>query len=95
MNVFIAIANNGQVTGTISAVILLTLTGYLLTITNVFTAAFEQQITKLILTLAVPALSFTSFMQPLNHQLLRDGNSMGIHPLHQSTSRHATILFLP
>lgn len=73
MNVFIAIANSGQVTGTISAVILLTLTGYLLTITNVFTAAFEQQITKLILTLAVPALSFTSFMQPLNHQLLREG----------------------
>lgn len=67
------IVNNNQITGTIASVILITLAGYLLTLTKVFTATFEQQITKLILTLSVPALSFASFMQPLNRQLLHEG----------------------
>ncbi|MCC6117810.1 AEC family transporter [Lactiplantibacillus plantarum] len=76
MNISTTIANilsNNQVTGTIASVILLTLIGYFLTVIKVFTTAFEQQLTKLILTLSVPALSFASFLQPLNHQLLHEG----------------------
>ena len=72
-NTITTIISNHQVTGTIAAVILITLAGYFLTLQKVFSKAFEEQITKLILTLSVPALSFISFMQPLNRQLLSEG----------------------
>lgn len=70
------VLHNAQVINTLSAVVLITLTGYFLTLSGIFNKEFEQQLTKLILVLAVPALSFISFMQPLNPKLLHEGISV-------------------
>lgn len=69
----LTVLHNNQVTGTVAAVIIITLAGYLLTLRGVYTAELEQQLTKLIMTSSVPALSFIAFMQPLNARLLREG----------------------
>ena len=72
-NSLLTVLHNPQVTSTIAAIILITLTGYFLTLKGIFTVELEQQLTKLILTLSVPALSFISFMQPLDSKLLHEG----------------------
>lgn len=72
-NSFLTVLHNNQITGTVAAVIIIILAGYFLTLQGIFTSELEHQLTKLILTLSVPALSFIAFLQPLDTHLLREG----------------------
>lgn len=60
------IMTDADVIGIISSVILITGLGYVLTAMHIFSSQFENEISRLVLVVSVPALSFVSFMQPMN-----------------------------
>lgn len=67
---------DAQVSGIIASVVLITGLGYVLTAGRVFSDRFEKEISRLVLVAAVPALSFNSFMQPLDIRALRQGMTL-------------------
>lgn len=72
----LSIIANPKVVGIISSVILITGLGYILTARHIFSAKFESEISRLVLVAAVPALSFNSFMQPLDADALQQGMTL-------------------
>ena len=64
---------NAKVIGIIASVVLITGLGYVLTSRHVFSARFADELSQLVLVIAVPALAFNSFMQPLAAGTLKQG----------------------
>lgn len=67
------IMTDADVIGIISSVILITGLGYVLTAMHIFSSQFENEISRLVLVVSVPALSFVSFMQPMNPKEIQQG----------------------
>ncbi len=76
MDIFREILTNNAIVGAISSSILIILLGFILTKKEIFKAALGKDLSMVILTVGLPALSFNAFMQDINHETLRQGMLM-------------------
>lgn len=76
MNVMQAIektVTNAGIISSITSTIFIILLGFFLRKKNIFTDKFGKMLSKVVLTVAIPALALNSFMQPINNDTLKEG----------------------
>ena len=71
--IFSTVLGNNSIVGAISSSLLIILLGFFLTKKEIFDAKIAKQLSLIILTVALPALSFKSFMQDISPEKLMQG----------------------
>lgn len=64
---------NQAIIDSIVSTVSIILLGFFLRKKNIFTEKFGKMLSKVVLTVAIPALAFNSFMQPINNQTFKQG----------------------
>lgn len=64
---------NQAIIDSIVSTVSIILLGFFLRKKNIFTENFGKMLSKVVLTVAIPALAFNSFMQPINNQTFKQG----------------------
>ncbi|MFC6314400.1 AEC family transporter [Lapidilactobacillus achengensis] len=64
---------NMSIISAITSTIFIILLGFILRKRNIFTAQFGKVLTKVVLSVSLPALAFNSFMAPIDQKTLRQG----------------------
>ncbi|MCH4057371.1 AEC family transporter [Lapidilactobacillus gannanensis] len=64
---------NMNIVSAITSTIFIILLGFVLRKKNIFTAQFGKVLTKVVLSVSLPALAFNSFMAPIDQKTLRQG----------------------
>lgn len=67
---------NVNIVSAITSTVFIILIGYVMRKKKIFTDAFAKILTKVVLSVALPALAFTSFMQPINPKTLNQSTSV-------------------
>lgn len=62
--------SNTSIVIAITSTVFIILIGYIMRKNNIFSADFAKVLSKVVLSIALPALAFTSFMQPINTKTL-------------------------
>lgn len=73
---FTSTFENMDVLSAIASTIAIILLGFIMRKRGVFTETFGKTLTKVVMTLALPALAFTSFLAPINPQTFKQGMSI-------------------
>ena len=70
------ILNNNNIIGTISSVLIIILTGFIFTKKKILSEVTAENLSKIILFLAIPALSYNAFMQDMDSEKLNQSMSL-------------------
>ncbi|MGL5900473.1 MAG: AEC family transporter, partial [Lactobacillaceae bacterium] len=65
--------SNAAIVSSITSTIFIILLGFYLRKRNIFTEKYGKLLSKIVLTVALPALAFNSFMQPINGETFSQG----------------------
>ena len=70
------ILNNNNIIGTISSVLIIILIGFIFTKKKILSEVTAENLSKIILFLAIPALSYNAFMQDMDSEKLNQSMSL-------------------
>ena len=84
------ILNNNNIIGTISSVLIIILIGFIFTKKKILSEVTAENLSKIILFLAIPALSYNAFMQDMDSEKLNQSMSLLIW----SIAIHLALIFI-